>query len=219
MSRQSEPVHQPYPFLLLLNCIDAAFANNTGNLAASVSDFLRWTLMDDGPTSKAPPSRLRNRRQEIQRYLLDRRQDPDRRYRHGWQEHAGRLDARRGPCKASTPGPCEGRQGVTPESFPPETDKTAMPAQSGVAVFWCAQEIRHQFSRIRIRRFRSSSAGSDRQLPETPSRQAGVRKAHVQRGSNPRTKTMAGPHPSRRHQCRNASPTGDVALRSGGLPI
>jgi hypothetical protein len=81
-----------------------------------------------------------------------------------------------------------------------------MPAQSGVAVFWWVQEIRHQFSRMRIRPLRSSTAGSERQLPETRSRQTGVRKAHVQRGSNPRTKSMAGPHPSR-HQCRNGSPT------------
>jgi hypothetical protein len=41
---------------------------------------------------------------------------------------------------------------------------------------------------------------------QTRSHQTGVRKGHVQRGSNPRTKTMAGPHPSR-YQCRHVSPT------------
>ena len=55
----------PYPFKLLLKCQDAAFASDTGNLPASVSDFHRWTIVHDGPTSKAPPSHLRDRWQKF----------------------------------------------------------------------------------------------------------------------------------------------------------
>lgn len=133
------------------------------------------------------------------------REDLDCLHRYGRQEHSGRLDVGRDPGKTTTSGTCEGRQGITPRaSFPESQNSNALSKRC--PVFSCAQEIRHQFSRMRIRPLRSSTAGSDRKLPETRSRQAGVRKAHVQRGSNPRTKTMAGPHPSR-HQCRNVSPT------------